>query len=84
MFVALQQGADAAAGFLLGNSRVTIPTAISVAINAVDQSLPVLFIAVHFVREQVVLALLRRGVDIKAPRTKPNGERGSHARWRCN
>lgn len=62
---------DAFALTLLEKGRVTIRSTISGESHGVNDPLPVLHIAVRFVRERVVRALLRLGADINAAHYSP-------------
>lgn len=70
---ALQAADDAAALALLDSGRVTIHSVVPCEYSFLE-TVPVIFLAVEFVREQVVLALVRLGADIDSLRSRCDGE----------
>lgn len=76
---AVERGDNASALSLLENGHVTIHSVLKLESKGplrrgAQENYPVLCVAVLFVREQVVRALLRLGADIDAPHTTPNGD----------
>lgn len=71
---ALNEEDDAFALSLLETGGVASHSVVSFEADGFHESVPVIFIAVHFVREKVASALILLGADIDLPRISHGGE----------